>query len=30
MVDALNWNGHLAGMASEEVDDIITIPAQYP
>jgi fructose-1,6-bisphosphatase I len=30
MVDALNWNGHLAGMASEEVDDIITIPEQYP
>ena len=30
MVDALNWTGHLAGMASEEVDDIITIPEQYP
>lgn len=30
MVDALNWTGHLAGMASEEVDDIIAIPAQYP
>jgi fructose-1,6-bisphosphatase I len=30
MVDALNWTGHLAGMASEEVDDIITIPRQYP
>jgi len=30
MVDALNWTGHLAGMASEEVNDIITIPAQYP
>ena len=30
MVDALNWNGHLAGMASEEVDNIITIPEQYP
>jgi fructose-1,6-bisphosphatase I len=30
MVDALNWTGHLAGMASEEVEDIITIPAQYP
>ena len=30
MVNALNWTGHLAGMASEEVDDIITIPAQYP
>jgi len=30
MVDALNWTGHLAGMASEEIDDIIHIPAQYP
>jgi len=30
MVNALNWTGHLAGMASEEVDDIITIPKQYP
>jgi len=30
MVHALNWTGHLAGMASEEVDDIITIPDQYP
>ncbi|MGZ8191713.1 MAG: class 1 fructose-bisphosphatase, partial [Methylococcaceae bacterium] len=30
MVNALNWTGHLAGMASEEVDEIITIPAQYP
>ncbi len=30
MVDALNWTGHLAGMASEEIDDIIQIPPQYP
>ncbi len=30
MVEALNWTGHLAGMASEEVDGIISIPAQYP
>lgn len=30
MVDALNWTGHLAGMASEEIDDIILIPPQYP
>lgn len=30
MVGALNWTGHLAGMASEEMDDIISIPAQYP
>jgi fructose-1,6-bisphosphatase I len=30
MINALNWTGHLAGMASEEVDDIIKIPDQYP
>ena len=30
MVRALNWTGHLSGMASEEVDDIIKIPAVYP
>jgi fructose-1,6-bisphosphatase I len=30
MVNALNWTGHLAGMASEEIDDFIPIPAQYP
>jgi len=30
MVDALSWNGLLAGMASEEVDDLISIPEQYP
>ena len=30
MINALNWNGHLAGMASEEVDKIITIPKHYP
>jgi fructose-1,6-bisphosphatase I len=30
MVNALNWTGHLAGMASEEIDDIIQIPPQYP
>ena len=30
MINALNWTGHLAGMASEEDDDLITIPAQYP
>ncbi|MGR9116380.1 MAG: class 1 fructose-bisphosphatase [Gammaproteobacteria bacterium] len=30
MVDALSWTGHLAGMASEEVDDIIRIPKHYP
>ncbi len=30
MVNALNWTGQLAGMASEEIDGIIPIPAQYP
>jgi fructose-1,6-bisphosphatase I len=30
MVGALDWTGHLAGMASEEVDDPILIPDQYP
>ena len=32
MVGALDWTGHLAGMASEEVDDPIPIPIpeQYP
>lgn len=30
MINALNWTGHLAGMVSEEVDEIIGIPAQYP
>ena len=30
MVDVLKSNGHLAGMASEEVDDLIKIPEEYP
>jgi fructose-1,6-bisphosphatase I len=30
MINALNWTGHLAGMASEEIDDIIKIPLHYP
>jgi len=30
MVNALNWTGHLAGMASEEIDGLIKIPAHYP
>ncbi len=30
MVNALNWTGQLAGMASEEVDNIIAIPEAYP
>lgn len=30
MVDTLSWSGHLAGMASEEVDDPVSIPGEYP
>lgn len=30
MVNSLNWTGQLAGMASEEIDDVIPIPPQYP
>lgn len=30
MVDALNWTGHLTGMVSEEIDEPIAIPKQYP
>ncbi|MDQ7090339.1 MAG: class 1 fructose-bisphosphatase [Methylococcales bacterium] len=30
MVDALNWTGHLSGMLSEEIDEPIKIPNQYP
>jgi len=30
MIRALNWTGQLAGMASEEEDQIIPIPGQYP
>ena len=30
MTEALDWNGHLAGMVSEEVDEIINIPGHYP
>jgi fructose-1,6-bisphosphatase I len=29
-VDALEWTGRLAGMVSEENDEIIPIPPQYP
>ena len=29
-IEANQWNGHLAAMASEEMDDIYPIPAQYP
>ncbi|HWS03176.1 MAG TPA: class 1 fructose-bisphosphatase [Gammaproteobacteria bacterium] len=30
MVSSLEWTGHLAGMASEEMDDPLPIPAMYP
>ena len=30
MVNALEWTGHLAGMASEEMEDPLPIPAAYP
>ena len=30
MVEALDWTGHLSGMVSEEIDDPIAIPTQYP
>ena len=30
MVDALNWTGHLAGMASEEIEEIIQISDDQP
>jgi len=30
MVKALDWGGHLGGMASEEITDPIKIPTQYP
>jgi fructose-1,6-bisphosphatase I len=30
MVKALDWGGHLGGMASEEITDPIKIPNQYP
>jgi len=30
MVEHLNWTGHLAAMASEEIEDIIDIPKQFP
>ena len=29
-IKANEWSGHLAAMASEEIDDIYSIPAQYP
>jgi fructose-1,6-bisphosphatase I len=30
MIEHLNWTGHLAAMASEEIEDIIEIPKQFP
>lgn len=30
MIDHLNWTGHLAAMASEEIEDIIQIPENMP
>lgn len=30
MINALEWTGHLAGMASEEMDDPLPIPDAYP
>ncbi|QWF72126.1 class 1 fructose-bisphosphatase [Methylomonas paludis] len=30
MVRALNWSGQVGGMASEETDDPIKVPTQYP
>jgi fructose-1,6-bisphosphatase I len=29
-LNSMEWTGHLAAMASEEMDDIYPIPAQYP
>lgn len=29
-IEALDWTGHLAGLASEENEEIIPIPAKYP
>lgn len=30
IVKSLEWTGHLAAMASEEIESIISIPGQYP
>ncbi len=30
MVQSLEWTGHLAGMASEEMEDLLPIPEAYP
>jgi len=30
VMDATNWGGHLAGMASEEMEEVSPIPSEYP
>lgn len=30
LIEANEWGGHLAGMASEEMDDIYAVPNRYP
>lgn len=30
MLKALEWGGHLSGMASEEMEDVYPIPARFP
>ncbi len=30
MIKALEWSGHLAGMASEEMEEVYPIPNRYP
>ena len=30
LIEANEWGGHLAGMASEEMDDMVAVPNRYP
>ncbi|STR61876.1 Fructose-1,6-bisphosphatase class 1 [Grimontia hollisae] len=30
LIHALEWSGHLSGMASEEMEDIYPVPARFP
>ena len=30
LIEANEWGGHLAGMASEEMDDMLAVPNRYP
>jgi len=30
LIEANEWGGHLAGMASEEMDDMVSVPNRYP